>query len=213
MHAYLSQQRVLRSFDVQLGQFSSEELLEADDGMIFMGEVDADGAGDGVDLALHAHHLQVFLGMDGTLLVDLLRLHCYYYYNWQIVEKHHCWELPFTINFVLSYSKRAGKGLTVLLGTNFLRMTNLFLAYCSLISPRHLRQSTSFSSLTPWSIINCTISLVSAGSRLKTSSKICMNLFLQSMKLLVPNLAEMVDQFMWSRLISLMIAEMYLRMS
>ena len=70
--------------------------------MVFMGEVDADGAGNGVDFAFHADHLQILLRMDGTLLVDLLGLHSYYY-NWQIVKKDHCLALALTSSFILSY--------------------------------------------------------------------------------------------------------------
>lgn len=150
--------------------------------------------------------------MDGTLLIDLLRLHCYYY-NWQIVSRDHLFELAFINSFVFSYSRRDRKGFMVLPGINFLRIVYLFLAYCWLMSPLHLCQFTSFSSVTPCSIINRTICYTSPLSFLKTISKICMNLFLQSIKLLVANLVAMTDQFMCYRLTSLMVGDRYLSTS
>jgi hypothetical protein len=48
---------MIRFFRVKFWQFSSEKFLETDHVMVFMRDVYADGAGDGVDLALHANHL------------------------------------------------------------------------------------------------------------------------------------------------------------
>lgn len=66
---------MIRFFGVEFGELFGYKLFEADHGVVFMGEVEAERTSYRVGFTLQTYYLQELFGMDRTMLVTQALLH------------------------------------------------------------------------------------------------------------------------------------------